>query len=277
MVKFYESTFAHTYPFPTVTLAYYLRYPNPYSTHVISTDVINRHYDPESQTLYTARLHLKRSKIPSAILKLLPSSLLGPSAISNGTNGTSQSYVLERSIVSMKDGVMVTESRNLELTGILTAVERQLYRRPGADAASFFDRCKTRPGFGIIPPKFPGSFRKKENMTLDSDEATNVNTKVELYSRLGQLRERFREARMASASTAEDATDDADASLTKPGFFKSWSTNSMQRSIESIGLRRTERAIPKSKQGLEVVLSRLKSGGIKAVFDGMRRDMEALE
>lgn len=277
MVKFYESTFTHTYPFPTVTLAYYLRYPNPFSTHVLSTDVIDRHFDPESQTLYTARLHLKRSKIPSTVLNLLPSSLLGPSATSSSGNSTSQSYVLERSIVNIKDGIMITESRNLELTGILAVVERQLYRRPGADALGFFERCKPRQGFGIVPPNFQGAFRRKEDVTLPADEATNVSTKVELYSQLGQLRERFREARATPTDTVEEIPQDTEAPPVKAGFFKSWSTSSVQRSIEAIGLRRTERAIPKSKQGLEVVLSRLKSGGIKAVFDGMRRDIELAE
>lgn len=64
MVKFYESTYTYDYTFPAVTLAYFLRYPNPYSTHVLSTDVISRHFDPATQQLHTLRLHLKRSKLP---------------------------------------------------------------------------------------------------------------------------------------------------------------------------------------------------------------------
>ena len=270
MVKFYESGFSHPYPFPTVTLAYYLRYPNPFSTHVQSTDVIDRHFDSDTQTLYTSRLHLKRSKIPSAVFKLLPSSLLGP----GGDNGTSSSYVLERSIVNIKDGFMVTESRNLELTGVLAVVERQLYRKPGADALSFFKNRAPQPGFAITPPEFLQYYKRKDEAPL-GDDATNVSTKVELYSRLGTIRERLQKSRTASSEQPED--EEAEPAPAKMGFFKSWSTSSIQRSIEAIGLRRTERAIPKSKQGIEVVASRLKNGGIKAVFEGMRRDRELAE
>ena len=269
MVKFYENYFSHSYSLPTVSLAYYLRYPNPYAPHVLSTDVIDRHFDPETQTLFTARLLLKRSKVPSAVLKLVPASWLGPSA---GGTGTSQSYILERSIVNIKDGVMITESRNLELTGVLTVVERQLYQRPGSDVLSFVRRCAPKPQFDIVQPDFHGGNRRTDDNF--GDDATNVSTKVELHSRLGQLRQRFREAR---ASQGEELSEDIEAVDTPPakvGFFQKWSTNSVQRSIEAIGLRRTERAIPKSKQGLEVVLSRLKNGGLKGVFEGMRRDCE---
>ncbi|KAL9054859.1 MAG: hypothetical protein Q9162_003891 [Coniocarpon cinnabarinum] len=270
-MKFYESSFSHPYPFPTVTLAYYLRYPNPFSPHVLSTDVIDRHFDADTQTLYTARLHLKRSKVPTAILKLVPASWLGPSA---SRSGTSQSYILERSIVSIRDGVMVTESRNLELTGILSAVERQTYRRPGADVVSFVNRCASEARLDFVQPDFHGVIRQQDSDV--EDDTTCVNTKVELLSRLGQLRERFRQARVVNGEKQLEEEDVADAAPAKVGFFKSWSTSSIQRSIEAIGVRRAERAVPKSKQGLEVVLSRLSKGGLRAVLDGMRRDREEL-
>ena len=272
MVKFYTSDFSHPYPFPTVTLAYYLRYPNPFSTHVMSTDVIDRHFDPDTQTLFTTRLHLKRSKIPPTLLKLVPASWLGPAA---NSSGTSQSYILERSIVSIKDGVMMTESRNLELTGILAVAERQLYHRPGAEVATFVRRCTPKPQFDIIQPDFHGAVRRRDD-DASSLDTTNVSTKVELHSRLGQLRERFRQARAANGDKVIDGAEEIDEAPAKVGFFRSWSTASVQRSIEAFGLRRTERAVPKSKQGLEVVLGRMKAGGLKAVLDGMRRDREQL-
>jgi 4-amino-4-deoxychorismate lyase len=125
MVKFYSSTEQYPYPFPAVTLAYFLRYPNPYSTHVLSTDTIARSFDPETQRLTTIRLHLKRSKLPGAVLKLLPRSLLGASA-----TGDTQSFILEKSVVDVKEGWMDTESRNLEWTGVLSVVERQKFMRP---------------------------------------------------------------------------------------------------------------------------------------------------
>ena len=105
MVKFYSSTYTYDYPFPAVSLAYFLRYPNPYSRHVASTDTIERHYDPETQRLTTVRLHLKKSRIPSAVLKLLPKSLKGD--VDSG--GRTQSFILETSVVDVKEGWMESE------------------------------------------------------------------------------------------------------------------------------------------------------------------------
>lgn len=268
MVKFHDSSYSHSYPFPAVTLAYFLRYPNPFSTHVLSTDVLSRHYDPSTRTLYTTRLHLKRSRIPPAIMKLLPRSLLGPTPETANKDGNSQSYVLERSIVDMQAGVMVTESRNLEFTGILGVVERQLYRRPGADMSAWRRaympprewRLKVVPDYGGVGG--------------DAESHTDVNTKVELQSRLGQVRERIQRARASRIGATRDGEedDDEEEAPAKVGFFRAWSTNSIQKSIEAFGLRRAERAVPKSQSGMDVVLERLRGGGLVAVLEGMKRD-----
>lgn len=262
MVKFHETSYTHDYPFPTVTLAYFLRYPNPYASHVMSTDVIERHFDPETQRLYTARLHLKRSKVPAAILSLLPKTLLGHTA-----GGSSQSYILERSIVDVKHGVMITESRNLEFTGVLSVIERQMYRRPTVDLNSFFRSYTNtmRNGFMLLPQDY--GLPRRGAATSDPDAQTDVTTKVELVSRLGQGPSRF----FKSKAVVEDDEDDAPA---KVGFFRSLGQASIQRSIEAIGLRRTERAVPKSQDGMNVVLERLRRGGLVAVLEGMRRDSE---
>lgn len=124
MVKFYTSAFSYDYSFPAVCLAHVLRYPNPYSTHVISIDTIDQQYDQATQRLTTTRLLLKKSKIPPAILKLLPKTLgAGPDA------DDSQSYVLEKSVVDVHNGRMHTQSQNLEFRSILSVVEDQNYER----------------------------------------------------------------------------------------------------------------------------------------------------
>jgi len=212
MVKFYQTSYAYDYPFPAVTLAYFLRYPNPYSTHVLSTDVIDRHYDPVTQQLTTTRLHLKRSKLPSAVLKLLPRSLLGASS-----TGDSQSYILEKSTVNVKEGWMDAQSTNLEWTGVLSVIESQKFFRP--------------------PPS-------EGNAT---NERTDVTSNVVMVSRLGQR---------------------------SGGFLRTWSANSIQKSIEHLGLKRARRSQPNAKEGMKVVLERLRGGGLTAVFEGMRRDRE---
>lgn len=238
MVKFYESSFSYDYSFPAVTLAYFLRYPNPYSTHVLSTDVISRSVDPITGQLHTLRIHRKSSRLPSAVLKLLPKSVLG-----NVSGGRSESYILESSTIDVKEGWMRTESKNLDWTGILSVVEKQEYQR---------------------------------NVPLDEGDdfsvgagTTGVVTTVMFRSRLG---DRLR----ARARKGELSIDGAEDDVPKRGFLANWSTNGIQRSIEAIASRKTENQLGKSKEGMMVVLERLRSGGLVGVLDGMRRDRESI-
>jgi hypothetical protein len=60
----------------------------------------------------------------------------------------------------------------------------------------------------------------------------------------------------------------------RKSFLASWSTSGIQRSIEAIASRRTENQLGKSKEGMMVVLERLRSGGLVGVLDGMRLDRE---
>ncbi|KAI9719033.1 MAG: hypothetical protein M1812_003663 [Candelaria pacifica] len=250
MVKFYESSFSYDYSFPAVTLAYFLRYPNPLAHHVLSSDVIERHLDPETHRLHTTRLHLKRSKLPPAVLKLLPQSILGKTS-----NGSSQSYILEKSVIDVREGWMETETRNLEWTRILSVVERQVYRRQLSHTDLEID-----------------SAASKSNVTDQTrDEKTEVTTTSRLHSRFG-LKAKAKGGDSQPSGTSPEAEDEASA---KKGFFSSWSTASLQRTIEIIGVRRTKEALLKSKDGMNIVLDRMRRGGVVGVLEGMRKDREA--
>lgn len=250
MVKFYESSFSYDYPFPAVSLAYFLRYPNPYATHVLSTDVIDRHFDPSSQRLSTTRLHLKKSKLPPALLKILPKGIVG------ANSDAGQSYILETSVVDVKEGWMKTESRNLEWTGILSVIEKQTYRR-------------------LHPGETSGSSTSTDLVEDTKQEDTKVTTTVTLTSRLGQGRTIGVRRKGDSATASAGSSVAEDQAAVKKGLFATWSTSSMQRSIELVGLRRTRDALVKSKEGMNVVLERLRLGGLVEVLEGMRRDREA--
>jgi 4-amino-4-deoxychorismate lyase len=232
MVKFFDSSFTYDYSFPAVTLAYFLRYPNPYSTHVLSTDVIERSIDSNGR-LKTLRIHRKSSRLPPAVLKLLPKSVLG-----NVSGGRSESYILETSTIDVKEGWMRTESKNLDWTGILSVVEKQEYQRrvPDDEGDDFSVAAGT----------------------------TGVVTTVMFRSRLG---DRLR----ARANRKDGVKEEVEE---KKGFLASWSTSGIQRSIEAIASRRTENQLGKSKEGMKVVLERLRSGGLVGVLEGMRRDRE---
>ena len=254
MVKFYSSAYTYDYPLSTVSLAYFLRYPNPYSTHVLSTDVISREFDPVAQRLYTIRLHLKKSRLPRGVLALLPRNILaamrGEAGAAEDAGKESRSYILERSTVDIKEGWMRTESRNLEWTGVLSVTERQRYGRDLSQGSS-----------------------NTTAAAFSDDERTAVETTVTLHSRLGQRLRRQRQLHTQSASDASTSSEDEEAKE-KVGFFRQWSQNSIQRSIEAIGLKRTSKSQPNAIEGLKIVMERLREGGLGAVLEGMRRDQE---
>jgi 4-amino-4-deoxychorismate lyase len=240
-MKFFENSFTYDYSFPAVTLAYFLRYPNPYSKHVLSTDVIDRYIDPSTKRLHTTRLHLKRSKVPTAMAKLLPAGLTGP-------GGAQQSYVVEKSTIDVQEGWMETESRNMEWTGILSVIERQTYRRKPLPTETWRDKLAAT----------------DEDIRPDGDgkEWTSCQTVVSFKSRLGHA---MRKNAGASANFNEDETP-------RQGFFASWSTAGIQRTIELVGVKRTKTAITNGKNGMNVVLERLRKGGVVGVLEGMRQD-----
>lgn len=230
-MKIYQSSTDYAgYSLPTVSLAYFLRYPNPYATHVLSTDTISQHVDPVTKRLHTVRLHLKKSKIPSAVLNFVPKAM-------KGADGTSKTYILEKSVVDVKEGWMQTESRNMEWTGVLSVIEQQMYQDK-----SKFD-MKSLPG-------------------------TSCKTTVTLTSHIGETIKKRRRASQA----ANDASYDVDEDQPKQGWFASWSTAGIQRTVEFAGLTRTKTALVNSAKGMNVVMERLRSGGIKGVLEGMRHD-----
>lgn len=153
-----------------------------------------------------------------------------------GTDGTSKTYILEKSVVDVKEGWMQTESRNMEWTGVLSVIEQQMYQ----------DRSK---------------------LDMSSPPGTSCKTTVTLVSRLGET---IKKRRKASQSANESV--DADEDQPKQGWFASWSTAGVQRTVELVGLKRTQTALANSSEGMKVVMERLRSGGIKGVLEGMRHD-----
>ena len=181
------------------------------------------------------------------MLKFLPSGSAGP-------GGAGQSYILEKSVVDIAEGWMETESRNMEWTGILSVVEHQRYwRQPLREPKDEIISSTVR--------------------SLQGREKTDVQTTVTLSSRLGQGK-RLGRKRLDGSESSSSASTEADEDAPRKGFFASWSTAGVQRTIELIGVRRTKDAVVKSKEGMNLVLERLRSGGIVGVLEGMRQDRD---
>ncbi|KAK3377943.1 PRELI-like family-domain-containing protein [Podospora didyma] len=240
MVLTHTTNHTYSHPFPTVTLAFFLRYCspqlNPFASHVLSTDTISSHIDPDTGRLHTTRIHLKKSRMPPAVMKLLPTSLTG------GGGADKASYILESSVVDMKEGWMSTESRNLNFVGVLSVVERQLYRAP----ASHTTEAST----------------------------TDVETKVVFRSRLG---ERIRDK--LGKSPQETAAAVAHPPQEKDSWFSMFGARGVQKTIESLASTKTQDQLGKSREGMRMILERLRQTGVIGVLElrkmARERSMEA--
>lgn len=228
MVIHHTATNTYAHPFPAVTLAFFLRYSsptiNPFASHVLSTDTISSDVDPSTGRLHMTRIHLKKSRMPSAIFKLLPTSITG-----GGNAAEKASYILETSVVDMREGWMRTESRNLNFTGVLSVVEQQHYSVPG----------------GVRTP-----------VKVGSESNTDVVTTVVFKSRLGEkIRGRL-----------QDARDDK--------WLSGWMGKRVQGSIEKMASTKTVDQLGKSREGMRVVLERLRNNGVMGVLEMVKMERQ---
>lgn len=112
---------AHRDPWPAVTLAFFLRYPNRYASHVVTCDVIDRHLTPEG-TLRTTRLLLKRGALPA----------WAPRGIMSRT----ESWIIEESEVDVEGKTVVCNTRNLDHVKVMQVRENVLLKG-GSDGSVY--------------------------------------------------------------------------------------------------------------------------------------------
>ncbi|KAF6843236.1 PRELI-like family protein [Colletotrichum musicola] len=244
MVLTHTTNHTYSHPFPTVTLAYFLRYSspklNPFSTHVLSTDTIDSRLDPATGRLHTTRIHLKKSRLPAPVFKLLPASITG------GGSAEKASYVLETSVVDVREGWMRTESRNLNFMNVLSVVEKQDFNLPA---------------------------------NAPADAATDVATTIIYRSRLG---ERLRGGKKDQTSQANAAVAVAEQLPEQAqgggrwlsGWVSGLGARGIQRSIENLASSKTQDQMGKSREGMRVVLERLRKNGVVGVLEMMRRERQ---
>ncbi|KAG9003486.1 hypothetical protein FRB94_010025 [Tulasnella sp. JGI-2019a] len=113
MVKFFSQTHKYDDAWATVTLAFFLRYPNPYASHVLACDVISRTVT-ESGTLKTTRLIKKTGAVPSWF----------PKQFMNRP----ETWVVEESEVDPEGRVMSCRTRNLDHVKVMQVQEDVILR-----------------------------------------------------------------------------------------------------------------------------------------------------
>ncbi|KIM67033.1 hypothetical protein SCLCIDRAFT_1210493 [Scleroderma citrinum Foug A] len=113
-MKFFSQSFLYDDPWSIVSLAFFLRYPNPYAAHVVSCDVVDRQ-QTESGTLLTTRLILKRGALPRWAPK--------------GIVSRAESWVVEESEVDPYGKVVRCRTKNLDHVKVMQVEETHLFEQ----------------------------------------------------------------------------------------------------------------------------------------------------
>jgi len=119
--KVHNSSVAFPYTWDQICVAFWLKYPNPFSHHVLSEDVIERHVTSDNK-LVTRRLLSKTSRVPRWAERFVQ----GPPLV----------FLVEESIVDLLTRNMVTYTRNLGYKKVMTVDEKCWYRPRPHDPAT---------------------------------------------------------------------------------------------------------------------------------------------
>lgn len=111
-MKYYSALNIFRFSWDQVTSAYWSRYPNPFSKHVLSEDVVER--EVKDGCLWSKRLITKTNKLPKWGERFVP--------------GSKSACIVEESVVDPVKKTLTTYTRNINLTRIMVVVEKCVYR-----------------------------------------------------------------------------------------------------------------------------------------------------
>lgn len=114
MARYFENTSTFNFSWDQVASGYWKRYPNPQSTHVLSEDTYCRQV--KDGCLYTKRLLTKTNRVPKWGERFFSAKSV---------------KIVEESIVDPEKKVLVTYTRNLGYTKVMSVIERVEYRSAG--------------------------------------------------------------------------------------------------------------------------------------------------
>ncbi|XP_054167251.1 PRELI domain-containing protein 1, mitochondrial-like [Oppia nitens] len=116
-MRYYETSHTFRYNWEQVSKAFWCRYPNPFSSHVLTEDVVQRKVD-ESGKLLTKRLISKTNSAPKWTERFLSSKLV---------------FIIEESILDPKCKTLTTYTRNIGLKHLMTLEEKVTYKSSDDD------------------------------------------------------------------------------------------------------------------------------------------------
>ena len=118
-MKYWTGTTTYPFDWYQVFTAFWTRYPNPNSQHVLTEDIIS--VKVKGQLLWIKKLISKRAKIPRIALRF--------------TNGCQNGYVVEETFVDLGKKIFVTYTRNINNQNVLSIHEKCEY---GVDKSNQF-------------------------------------------------------------------------------------------------------------------------------------------
>jgi hypothetical protein len=124
MVAVAENKHYFDQPWPVLTFANWMKYPNEHASHVASVDVIARHLSPKGE-IVTDRLLQLRQPVPTIIKKL-------------GLPFPEISYFLERSILNRESLVFQAKSYSLSMQSFFKAKEICTYSADPESGGTLF-------------------------------------------------------------------------------------------------------------------------------------------
>ncbi|CAG9565147.1 unnamed protein product [Danaus chrysippus] len=118
MARYFENTTTFNFSWDQVARGYWKRYPNPQSSHVLSEDTWSRQV--KDGCLYTKRLLTKTNRVPKWGERFFNAKSV---------------KIIEESIVDPEKKILITYTRNLGYTKVMSVVERVEYR-PGVSGTT---------------------------------------------------------------------------------------------------------------------------------------------
>ena len=152
MVLFHANTHVFHNDFSSVTSVVFNKYTNPYATHVLSIDTIDRKVDSEGNLL-TTRLLRKKGKLPRWIEYIVGSRI-------------TESWMIEFTKVAPKNHVLHQFNKNIDHVRVLQVEEYTTYQYDSANSNTVVNtKVKFTSGFHM------GIRNKIEKMSLSRFEA----------------------------------------------------------------------------------------------------------
>ncbi|XP_052860060.1 protein preli-like [Anopheles cruzii] len=110
MAKYYENSTIYNYSWEQVMQGFWNRYPNPFSSHVLSEDTVSR--EVRNGKLHSKRLLTKTNRVPKWGERFFKAKSVN---------------IVEESVVDPKERTLVTYTRNIGFNKIMSVVEQVVY------------------------------------------------------------------------------------------------------------------------------------------------------